>query len=124
MIRVPFEGEKRSEDGSAGDGITGDGIAGDEITGDGITGDESTGSLCGRYELKLNPHNPALEQLSPLRGAEKPACNLPHPPRGPSVADLSARVPSRASSLTREARPAGIPRVKTPSVQSVHCLLC
>ena len=48
MIRVPFEGEKRSEDGSAGDGIT---------------GGESTGSLCGRHELKLDPHSPALEQL-------------------------------------------------------------
>ena len=58
--------------------------------------DESTGSLCGRHEFKLKPHSPGLEQLSPLRGAEKPACNLPHPPRGPSVADLSARVPSRA----------------------------
>ena len=119
MIRAPFEGEKRSEDGSAGDGIAGDGIAGD-----GITGNESTGSVCGRHELKLKPHGPALEQLSPLRVAEKPACNLLHPPRGPSVTDLSARAPSRASSLTREARPAGIPRVKTPSVQSVHYLLC
>ena len=40
MIRMPFEGEKRFEDGRAGDGIA---------------GDKSTGSLYGRYDLKLKP---------------------------------------------------------------------